>query len=149
MLLALHWDSIDGILLEASSKRCEFLRSSILSLGLGERIEVAEGRAEVLAREAGFEFAFDLVTARSFAKPAVTAECGARLVSAGGLLLVADPPSSPTPTESRWPVDGLQQLGLRLRGHLDEPCIAVIERAEECPERFPRRDGVPAKRPLF
>jgi 16S rRNA (guanine527-N7)-methyltransferase len=148
-LLALHWGSVGGVLVEASSRRCEFLRGALFSLELGGRIDVAEGRAETLARMPGLESAFDLVTARSFARPAVTAECGVRLLSEAGVLLVADPPGGPAHIETRWPIGGLHELGLRLRGHLEDPSIAVIARERPCPDRFPRRDGVPAKRPLF
>lgn len=147
--LALDWASSAGVLMDASSRRCAFLRDAIRSLGLADRIEVAEGRAETLARQIGFDSSFDLVTARSFARPAVTAECGARLLRDQGLFLVADPPDSLEGPEVRWPEQGLLELGLRLQGQLAQPSIAVLVRKLACPERYPRRNGIPAKRPLF
>jgi 16S rRNA (guanine527-N7)-methyltransferase len=135
--------------LEAAARRCEFLREAIRSLGLEARLEVAEGRAEILAREPALTGTFDLVTARSFGRPGVTAECAARLLSDSGLLLVADPPIDQVPVASRWPAGGLEQLGLRLQDHLEAPAVAVIAREGSCPDRYPRRSGVPEKRPIF
>jgi hypothetical protein len=43
---------------------------------------------------------------------------------------------------------GLAKLGLTL-ATVSEDNIAVLEQAEECPERYPRRSGIPRKRPLF
>ena len=50
---------------------------------------------------------FDLVTARSFARPAVTAEIGAGLARPGGMMVVSEPPTG----EARWPEAALADLG--------------------------------------
>ena len=52
---------------------------------------------------------FDVVTARSFAAPAVTARWAGELLSTGGVLVVSEPPQ---PTEERWPVAVLVAAGL-------------------------------------
>ena len=55
------------------------------------------------AEEAGhstWRSAYDLVTARGFGPPAVTAECGGALLAPGGILAVAEPPGS---DPARWP----------------------------------------------
>jgi 16S rRNA (guanine527-N7)-methyltransferase len=56
-----------------------------------------------------------------------------------------DPPELP-----RWPAEPLRQLGLEPE-HLvhEEFDYQTLRQTEPCPERFPRRDGVPSKRPLF
>ena len=72
---------------------------------------------------------FSAVVARSFGKPAVTAECAAPLLKVGGRLIVSEPPptvpASPgsggggapvtacSPVEGRWPEAGCAELGLR------------------------------------
>jgi hypothetical protein len=72
----------------------------------------------------------------------------------GGCLLVADPPEGPD-QHARWPQEGLAQLGLELR---DREVVATdvgpvsfskISAVSECAERYPRRVGIPFKRPLF
>jgi 16S rRNA (guanine527-N7)-methyltransferase len=149
LVLAVHWDRARIVLLEAARRRCAFLEDAIAALGLRATTSVAEGRAEDLARTLDLEGAFELVTARSFGTPAVVAECAARLLAPGGVLMVAEPPDDAR-TAARWPDEGLAVLGLgpaTLVASVRH--LAVIERTGPCPDRFPRRVGIPSKRPLF
>jgi len=51
---------------------------------------------------------------------------------------------------SRWPVEGLAPLGLVPEIELrDGFGFAVLRQRTLCPDRYPRRVGIPAKRPLF
>ncbi len=107
---------------------------------------MVEARAEDAARRADLRAAFDLVVVRSFGPPAVTAECGAPFLEVGGRMVVAEPPDQ----EPRWPADGLAQLGLAPGRRVTEPsAFQVLEQVAPCPDRYPRRVGIPAKRPLF
>ena len=143
LVLALGWPASSWVLLDANRRRSAFLARAVASLGLEQRVEVHCARAEEAGREPGVRAAFDLVVARSFGPPPATAECAAPLLRVGGRLVVSEPPE---PAE-RWPAAGLALLGLRrLPG---PPAYAVLEQAEPCPDRFPRRTGIPAKRPLF
>jgi 16S rRNA (guanine527-N7)-methyltransferase len=149
LALAVHWPMTSIVLLEASARRCRFLREATSTLGLDQRVTVAEGRVEALARTEPFEGRSELVVARSFGPPATTAECGVRLLLLGGLLLVAEPPDA-SASADRWPDEGLRSLGLGpARTLWTAPRLVGIRAVAPCPERFPRRDGVPAKRPLF
>jgi 16S rRNA (guanine527-N7)-methyltransferase len=50
----------------------------------------------------------------------------------------------------RWPAEALEQFGLVPEELVQgEFTYQVLRQATLCPERFPRRNGVPAKRPLF
>lgn len=149
LVLADRWrGGATVVLLDSSARRCAFLREAVAMLELGG-VRVAEGRAEDLARSAELEAAFDLVTARSFGPPAVTAECAARLLNPLGSLLVSEPPAASS-TAERWPAQGLALLGLGPATVLEAPRRLVrIARVGPCPPRFPRRTGVPSKRPLF
>jgi 16S rRNA (guanine527-N7)-methyltransferase len=151
LVLALRWPETSMVLLEASSRRCAFLRESAGDLGCGPQVVVAEGRAEALAREPALEGRFTLVTSRSFGPPAATAECAARLLAPGGLLMVSEPPDpEAAPASRRWPEAGLTLLGLGPVASLrTDPHLVGIRRVAPCPERYPRRVGVPVKRPLF
>jgi 16S rRNA (guanine527-N7)-methyltransferase len=104
------------------------------------------GRAEIVGRSER-RGSFDAVVARSFGPPAVTAECAAPLLRPGGRLVVSEPPDG---TEERWPEDGVAAFGLARGARLPgPPGIQVLTQVEPCPEAYPRRDGLPAKRPLF
>jgi 16S rRNA (guanine527-N7)-methyltransferase len=131
------------VLLDAMAKRCRFLEASVATLGVDA--EVVEGRAEVLGR-GPLRGTADAVLARSFGPPAVTAECAAPLLRLGGVLVVSEPPEG----RDRWPSVPLRTIGLEVRERLDRPAILqVLEKTGETPDVYPRRDGIPAKRPLF
>jgi 16S rRNA (guanine527-N7)-methyltransferase len=55
---------------------------------------------------------YDLVTARAFGSPVVTAELGGALLRTGGVLVVSEPPDQP----DRWNVVDLEGLGLTDEG---------------------------------
>ena len=148
LVLATRWPGTSVSLLEASARRCDFLREAIGALGVGATTSVCEGRAEALARTPGLEGRFGLVTARSFGRPGVTAECAARLLEPGGVLLVGEPPSGEV--ADRWPTTELAVLGLGTAVMVSlAPHLVAIRRVGRCPDRYPRRNGVPSKRPLF
>ena len=70
----------------------------------------------------------------------------APLLKVGGHLVVSDPPED----RSRWSADGLRELGLvGQREEHDGFAFFVACLVDLTQDRFPRRVGVPAKRPLF
>jgi 16S rRNA (guanine527-N7)-methyltransferase len=152
LVVAQHWPDASLVLLDASARRSDFLRRAVERLGLQGRIEVLGGRAEELGRDGRLRGGFDGVLARSFGRPAVVAECAAPFLKVGGWLVVSEPPAHDggTQGDERWPHEALRQFGLvpsdPARG---EFAFQVLRQAEPCPERFPRRNGVPAKKPLF
>ena len=145
LLLARIRPDLTVTLLEASARRCRFLEE--WRLELAPAVDVIHGRAELVAREPAHRRAYDCVTARSFGRPAVTAECGVGFLRMGGRLLVSEPPAA---ADDRWPQSGLSELGLSLGGvHASGSATIQVLRVEHLDDRFPRGDGRPAKRPLF
>jgi 16S rRNA (guanine527-N7)-methyltransferase len=146
------WPEASMALLEANGRRAAFLRRALDRLGLGDRVTVLEERAEVCGRQEGLRAGFDGALARSFGRPAVVAECAAPLLRVGGWLVVSEPPRTDpgTEDETRWPPTELRQLGLEPDEVLHEDFeYRTLRQTTPCPDRFPRRNGVPAKRPLF
>ncbi len=149
LVLAQYWPEAAAVLLDAAQRRTTFLAESVLTLGWAGRVEVVRSRAEDAGSSPEYRGAFDAVWARSFGSPPITAECAAPFLKPGGLLVVSEPPS-PGQTTIRWPQAGLAELG-------QEPLMAVrarfgyqvVRQSTPCPERFPRRSGVAAKRPLY
>ena len=146
--LALHFPHCRWTLVDSAVRRATFLREAVRDLELDGRVEVVELRAELLGRSADHRGRYDLVVARGFGPPAVVAECAAPLLEPAGRAVVSEPPGG-VPT--RWPADGLAMLGMVP----DTPGVArgwayqVLCQDRPCPDRYPRRVGVPAKRPLF
>jgi 16S rRNA (guanine527-N7)-methyltransferase len=145
LVLARRWPSTRWVLLDANERRCAFLVDAVQQLGLGDRVSVERARAEQASHTPSLRGRFELVTARAFGRPAVVAECAAGFLTVGGLLVVSEPPD---PQPDRWPAEGLRQLGLRVDAR-EVPGFVRLRQAEPSPGRFPRRVGIPAKRPLF
>ena len=161
-VLAEVWPTSSIDLLDASERRCCLLERWVSEAGWNPRVSVQCGRAEDLGRKASLRGSFDAVVARLFGRPAVTAECAAPFLTEGGFLVVSDPPEDASGTSlneilldpghsgSRWPADKLALLGLEPALVITTPFhFTVLRQVRSCPDRFPRRTGVPAKRPLF
>ncbi len=171
LVLAERWPDARIDLLEGSDRRCRLLVEWVSESGIASKVSVLCGRAEELGRHDDLRGTFDAVVARLFGRPAVTAECASPFLKIGGYLVVSDPPgsraqqspaqqspetavSTDTPSEvstgARWPSEGLALLGLEQAEVITRPFhFTVLRQAEQCPQRYPRRTGMPAKRPLF
>jgi 16S rRNA (guanine527-N7)-methyltransferase len=148
LVLAARWPTAEAMLVDAGQRRCTVLVEAVETAELGDRVTVVEGRAEAVARDPAHRGRFDLVVARSFGPPAATAECAVGFLEPGGRLLVSEPP---TDDPARWPADGLARLGfgapeLQVRAGR-RYCVILLE--GPAPDAYPRRVGVPEKRPLW
>jgi 16S rRNA (guanine527-N7)-methyltransferase len=144
--LALVTPGAAWVLLDGSRTRAGFLQQAVDRLGLAGRVEVIGERAETAGR-GPLRGGFDLVVARGFAGPAATAECGAPFLQPGGRLIVAEPPGG---QPQRWDPEGLAELGLICSDRMVRPtAYQILIQESPCPDRFPRRVGIPEKRPLF
>ena len=132
------------VLLDSLERRVALLAEAIVALNWEGRVVAELARAEDTGRSPQWRAQVDAVTARSFGPPATVAECAAPLLRINGVLVVSEPPEE----TDRWPADGLAPLGL-----LDEgspvPGMRRLRQVSPCPDIYPRRVGMPAKRPLF
>ena len=152
LVLATIWSDCEVVLIDSMVRRTSMLTEFAGYLGFGNRCTIVTGRVEELGRSVLRE-TFPLVTARSFASPPATAECGSSLVSVDGWLLVSEPPDQCAEREEqqeRWPVASLQRLSLA------PPKIVVsthrfagFRKIGGLTSQYPRRVGVPERRPLW
>jgi 16S rRNA (guanine527-N7)-methyltransferase len=157
LVLADQWPESTLVLLDANQRRTDFLQAMVISCGFQDRVRVVQQRAEVGGRDPLLRGAFDGVVVRSFGPPAVVAECAAPFLREGGWLIVSEPPAEKSdddqtsPDESgRWPAVSLAQVGLAPVEFVRRDFgYQVLWQAELCPQRFPRRDGVPSRKPIF
>lgn len=149
LVLACEMPGTEFVLLDAQGRRCTFLESAVEQLGISRRVSVVNGRAEEVARLPGYRGSFDAVVSRSFGPPAVAAECAVGFLDGIGAVVAISEPPDPAP--NRWSTEGLNLLGLQLGELLKGPSggIQTLHLVAECPDRYPRRVGVPSKRPLF
>lgn len=147
LVLAHLWPERQFVLMDSARRRAELLAAAVEACGLGDRVEVVCARAEEAAHDPRWRAAFAVVVGRSFGAPAVVAECSAGFLVPGGLLVVSDPP---TVAPERWPAGALGELGLAVHRSMASPVhLQVLRSTTPCPARFPRRTGVPSKRPLW
>lgn len=142
------WPGARMTLLDASQRRCTYLELCVGDLGIGDRVDVLWARAEEAGQDAARRCTADAVVARSFGPPAATAECAAPLLRVGGALVVSEPPDG---TGDRWDAGGLARLGLEVEATqtVEGATYTRLRQVEPCPPAYPRRAGVPSRRPLF
>ena len=127
-------------LVESDQRKAEFLLDAVAALEL-TGVEVEPRRAEELGRDPRHRDAYDVVVTRAAARAPVAAEyCLPLLKPAGVLIALAK--------YSDW--DGARraigQLGGRLQG--EAKGAVVVRKLRPTPDQFPRRVGIPGKRPL-
>lgn len=144
LALAGLWPSSEWVLVDAALRRTRLLVDAVDRLGWSARVRIVHGRAEDMGREPAHRGRYDLVTARLFGPPAAAAECGAPLLRRGGILAVTEPPD---PEPGRWPPGALASLGLVALP--PEPGLQRFCAIAAPEDRFPRKPGVPVRRPLF
>jgi 16S rRNA (guanine527-N7)-methyltransferase len=149
LILAERFPDAIVTLLDGRAGRITLLTELAESLDWGYRLQIVGDRAERFGQLAGSREAYQFVVARGFARPAATAECGAPLLAPGGTLIVSEPPDA-TSRPDRWNAEKLSLLGLRLESTTARAFhYARLERTGVCPPEYPRRVGIPEKRPLF
>jgi 16S rRNA (guanine527-N7)-methyltransferase len=150
LVLVALWPKTAGVLLDSNLRRTEFVAEAVTALGWSARVEVRRARAEEAGRFPALRAGADLVVSRGFGPPPVVAECAAPLLAVGGLLVVSEPPED-TAQAGRWPPDPLARLGLTPDGSVEAASGRFQRLRQEilCPDAYPRRVGIPAKRPLW
>ena len=142
---------LDLTLLEAVGKKAEFLRYIAGHLGLKD-VNVLLARAEDLGRLPGHRESYDVAVSRAVAPMPTLVEYCLPLVRPGGVFIAMKGPSAAAELEQAG--EAIAVLGGRVLEvrTVDVPGLShqlvVVEK--ECPtlSRYPRRPGIPAKRPL-
>lgn len=134
-------------LLEPIKKRAAFLADALAKLGLEG--EAVAARAEDAARDPAYRERFATATARAVAAAPTVAELAVPFLSIGGRALLQRG-SLETP-ERNAVTDAALVLGAELveERPLDgERRILILQKRLPTSPRFPRKNGIPAKRPL-
>jgi 16S rRNA (guanine527-N7)-methyltransferase len=140
-------------LLEATRKKVEFLLHVVEDLGL-EGVEVIWDRAEALGQNPRYRERYDVVVARAVAEMAVLGEFCLPFCRIGGRFVAQKGPEASRETEAG--AAALERLGgvvrelreMALPGQREQRVLVVIDKVGPTPAAYPRRPGIPAKRPL-
>jgi 16S rRNA (guanine527-N7)-methyltransferase len=145
--------SLQVTLVESVGKKANFCQHVVDELELGE-IEVVNARAEEIGQDAAYRGANDWAVARAVAAMPVLVEYVLPLLKLGGKAVIQKGETGPAETHSAEAA--IQILGGKVEGirRLDLPRVVearfliVVAKVVATPEKYPRRPGMPAKRPL-
>ncbi len=140
-------------LLESIGKKVAFCRHVVAGLGL-EGVEVIQDRAETAGHMAGHRQAYDWVVARAVAALPVLIEYVLPFLKLGCYAIAQKGETGPAEVQAAE--SALQVLGGRIEQveSVELPRVAetryliVIRKSAATPVKYPRRAGIPAKRPL-
>lgn len=143
-------------LLESNRKKCEFMTHVISALQL-DGVTVVNARAEDAARDVQHRERYELATARGVANLSVLAEYALPFLALGGVAVL---PKGPEFTSVRSEADDAAYVADELGaapaiiqavahpGKSSTDHIVYWLKVQTTPDRYPRRAGVPSKRPL-
>ncbi|HET9410615.1 MAG TPA: 16S rRNA (guanine(527)-N(7))-methyltransferase RsmG [Candidatus Dormibacteraeota bacterium] len=138
------------VLVEADGDKAAFLVHACAQLGL-QGVEIVNRRAEEAARDPGLREAFDVAVARALAPMPVLAELCLPFVRVGGRLLAQKTEAEDVAAAGR----AIERLGGGPASVVPAPStarrlgtIVVVEKIGPTPDAYPRRAGLPARKPL-
>ena len=145
--------AISLTLLEANRKKVTFLEHLIERLGL-RGVNVIHGRAEELGQHADHREKYDWALARAVADLPVLVEYLLPLVKVGGEALAQKGENGPA--EVHLAAEAVRILGghvrrltpVNLHGLAEDRYLVVMDKVATAPQKYPRRPGMPKKRPL-
>jgi len=140
-------------LLEATRKRAEFLHKAVRELGLAG-VTVVQGRAEEAARDPAHREQYALAMAKAVAPLPVLIELALPFVRVGGCL--AAQKGSGAAREVVEAAQAIELLGGEIAmvrqfeslGAARPPTLVLVRKVRPTPDAYPRRPGIPTKRPL-
>lgn len=143
---------LDVTIIDSLNKRINFLHLLAEELGLNG-VHFYHGRAEDFAKDKAFRAQFDIVTARAVARMQVLSELTIPYLKVGGRLLALK--ASNAPEELEEAKTALNLLFSKVEDNLqyalpngDPRYITIVEKKKETPNKYPRKAGMPNKRPL-
>lgn len=148
MMSDLHVTIVDSL-----NKRITFLKHLVEELGL-EGVSLYHDRAETFGQNAKFRGQFDYVTARAVASLPVLAELCMPLNKMGGSFIAMKGDGGPDELlEAKKIIATLggkvrEDVALELPEDAGERHLLIIDKKKETPNKYPRRPGMPEKKPV-
>jgi 16S rRNA (guanine527-N7)-methyltransferase len=150
--LAIVRPDLHVALLEATGKKAAFLETTAQTLGLAQ-VRVISDRAETAGHDATQRAHYDLAVGRAVSALPVFLELTAPLIQIGGRILAMK--GKRVGEELASAHHALGALGLEViqthtffAGQEHESHVVELIKQETTHEKYPRRPGMPAKRPL-
>jgi 16S rRNA (guanine527-N7)-methyltransferase len=152
--LKIIFPSLQMTLLEATAKKTVFLKHLIAVLGVSN-VAVIAGRAEEIAHQPQYRESFDLVLSRAVAPlPALVELTVPFCKISGKFVALKKGEISQELAQSQKVVDIMggilkETRKIELKEFEDQRCLVIIDKLKPTPARYPRRAGMPEKRPML
>jgi len=151
--LKIYLDSVEVHLLDSLKKRVLFLEEVIKNLNL-KNVFCFHGRAEDFGKNDAFREQYDLVTARAVARLPVLLELCLPFVKKDGFFIALKGPEGINELEESK--EALSLLGGKvhtlkhfiIQGIMQERVLIAFQKTSPTPSKYPRKAGIPQKRPL-
>lgn len=151
--LKIAYPHLRMVLVDSLNKRVEFLKEVIQKLEL-KNIQVVHGRAEELAQMPRYREKFDICVSRAVASLPVLSEYCLPFVDEGGLFIAYK--GKDVENECRQSDYAVDTLGGVIADLVEftlpdtdmDRSLIVIEKEEHTPKAYPRKAGMPEKKPL-
>ena len=151
--LKILFPGVQLTLVESVTKKVRFLKAVVEALAL-TGVQIVDARAETIGQDEAFRTRYDWAVARAVAPLNILLEYLLPLCRIGGNALAMK--SARAPAEIDGAADAISTLGggeprlhqVRLPGRSDPSYLVVIPKLAPTPQVYPRRPGIPAKRPL-
>ncbi len=137
-------------LLEATGKKCEFLKAVIERLNL-DNVEVINNRAETLAKVHLYRETFDVCTARAVARLNTLLEYCMPFIKVGGEFVAykGDAVEEVKEAENAVKVLGGKMIEVEKYSLLDaKRTLVVVKKEKQTEKKYPRGNGKERKNPL-
>ncbi len=146
--------NIKLVLLDATAKKAAFLHHLKHKLGL-DNVEIIVGRAEDVAHQNQYREKFDMVLSRAVAPLPTLVELTLPFCAIGGSFIAQK--KGTTDLEISQAAKAISLLGgnlqevkrVDLEEFTDERWLIIIDKVLPTPQQYPRRPGMPKKRPII
>ena len=151
--LKIVYPRIDLYLVDSVGKKTAFLEHMVATLDL-EGVKVITERAEALAHDKAYRESFDVVVSRAVTALAALLELTLPFCKIGGRVIAQKEASYENePGNLNRALDLLggqlkEVLPIELEGLTGDRRLVVVSKVGPTPEKYPRRPGVPARKPL-
>jgi 16S rRNA (guanine527-N7)-methyltransferase len=151
--LAIMAPEAELVLMDSTEKKMKAVANMASDLGV-KNLETVTGRFEELGHDDKYREAYGMVVARAVAPLPTLLEFAASFVCVHGFFVAYK--SADYHEELKDSINAQKELGLEFEGPIDyelhddmgKRCLLIFRKTEPLDDQYPRRDGVPKKKPL-
>lgn len=151
--LKIYYEGLNLTLLDSLKKRINYLDIVCKECNLSN-VELIHGRAEDYGKNKAYREKFDIATARAVADLKVLSEYCLPFIRKGGFFIAQKGPT--VDDEVSKSNNAIKTLGGKIVDNISinlpftdiNHSLIIIEKVKATPDKYPRRSGIPAKKPI-